>query len=269
MNALTVAISEDEKQAVALLVMEKILTLDRAAILLNRTVTLTATQTQKLKEVASRLNAHEPVQYILEEAWFYGRPFFVNSNVLIPRPETEELVQEVLKYQSSQSVLDIGTGSGCIPITIKLEHPETKVFAIDISEEALAVARQNAKTLKAEVNYQRLDILKESLAWQQLDVIVSNPPYIALHEKPDMEKHVVDFEPHLALFVADDDPLIFYNVIAQKARIALKDKGILLVEINARFGGAVAALFTALGYRDVVVLKDMMGKDRMVRAINS
>lgn len=262
---LTLNISDDEKRAMGWLVMEKILNVKRADIILNRAVSISSAQTQQLKEIASRLNAHEPLQYVLAEAWFFGRPFYVNQSVLIPRPETEELVQEVLKHRPLQRILDIGTGSGCIPITLKLEHPVAEVYAVDISESALAVAQQNALTLGAEVHFQLLDILKETVPLQHLDVVVSNPPYIAFEEKAQMEKHVVDFEPHLALFVTDEDPLIFYNVIALKSKSILKDNGILLVEINARFGAEVATMVTTLGYRDVTVLKDITGKDRMVR----
>lgn len=265
-NDLTLNVTDDEKQAMGWLVMEKVLNVKRAEIMLNRVVSISSAQTQQLKEIVSRLNAHEPLQYILEEAWFFGRPFYVNQSVLIPRPETEELVQEVLKHRPLQKILDIGTGSGCIPVTLKLEHPVAEVYAVDISEPALAVAQQNAITLGAEVHFIQLDILKGTIPLQHLDVVVSNPPYIALQEKADMEKHVLDFEPHLALFVTDGDPLIFYNVIAQKSKSTLRDNGIVLVEINARFGTEVATMFTTLGYRDVTVLKDITGKDRMVRA---
>lgn len=264
-NDLTLNISDDEKRAMGWLVMEKVLNVKRAEIILNKVVSISSTQTQQLKEIASRLNAHEPLQYVLEEAWFFGRPFYVNQSVLIPRPETEELVQEVLKHRPLQRIVDIGTGSGCIPITLKLEHPLAEVYAVDISEPALAVAQQNALTLGAEVHFLQQDILKDTVPLQQVDVVVSNPPYIALQEKADMEKHVVDFEPHLALFVTDEDPLIFYNVIALKSKSILRDNGILMVEINARFGAEVATMFTTLGYRDVTVLKDITGKDRMVR----
>lgn len=265
-NELTLNISEDEKQAIGWLVMEKVLNVNRAAIMLNKSVSITSAQTQQLKEIIFRLNAQEPVQYILEQAWFLSRPFYVNRSVLIPRPETEELVQEVLKHRPLKKILDIGTGSGCIPITLKLEHPVAEAYAVDISEPALAVAQQNARTLGAAVHFQTLDILTETIPFQHLDVVISNPPYIALKEKMEMERHVVDFEPHLALFVTDENPLIFYNVIAQKSKSVLNDNGILLVEINARFGSEVAAIFTALGYHDVTVLKDLTGKDRMVRA---
>lgn len=269
MHNITLNVDDDEKQALTWLVMEKVLAVNRTEIMLGKQIPVSAEQLTILHEVTARINQHEPVQYILGEAWFYDRPFYVNPHVLIPRPETEELVREVLKHKPLQRVLDIGTGSGCIPITIKLEHPATEVSALDISVQALDVARHNANTLQAEINFVLCDVLNDVIPFQQLDVVVSNPPYIAWQERKDMEKHVLDFEPHLALFVADDDPLIFYRVIAQKANALLKDGGIVLVEINARYGQAVAALFTDCGYSQVEVLKDITGKDRMVKAVNN
>lgn len=267
-QALTLNIALDEKQAIGSLVMEKIFAIDRMDILTNKPVPFTVIQQQKLNTIINRINANEPVQYVLEEAWFSGRPFYVNTKVLIPRPETEELVQHVLNHDPLQRVLDIGTGSGCIAVTVKLERPAAQVHAIDISDAALAVAKINADALGADVTFQQLDILNDAIPFQAVDVVVSNPPYVLRQEQAAMEKHVVDFEPHLALFVSDNDPLLFYRIIAEKSKAVLSDRGILLVEINARYGAAVAALFATLGYQDVLVLQDINGKDRMVKAMH-
>jgi release factor glutamine methyltransferase len=227
--------------------------------------------TDPLLEVIERLNQGEPVQYILEEAHFLGNNFYVNRSVLIPRPETEELVQFVIDEKKGDKhfkVLDIGTGSGCIPITLSTRFPHTEVFATDVSEEALKVARRNNELHQSKVSFLRHDILNEKLSLRELDVVVSNPPYITEAEKSAMEDHVLNFEPHLALF-AGEDPLIFYKAIANASREALKPSGLLAVEINAQYGNDVAGIFRDSGFTNVVVLHDMHGKHRIVKGVLS
>jgi len=212
-----------------------------------------------------------PIQYILGKAPFYGREFVVSPAVLIPRNETEELVHLILKENPKQGlrILDIGTGSGCIPITLDLEMSDPKVYAIDISGEALAISKQNADLLHSKVEFRLLDILQEELPYGNLDIIVSNPPYVRHSEKDLMHTNVMAHEPHLALFVYDEDPLLFYRVISQKAKKALKPGGKLYFEINEAFGKETKLLMENLGFEEVKILEDLNGKERMVSGINN
>ena len=189
--------------------------------------------------------------------------------MLIPRPETEFLVEEVLKSTSNipGKILDIGTGSGCIAITLAKNLPQKTVIAFDISDEALQVASKNAKQLGANVTFQHVDILKSEIDFQELEFIVSNPPYVAVSEKHAMNRNVLDHEPHLALFVPENDPLIFYNAIAQKGLSALKSGGRIVVEINERFGKEVCDIFIQAGFTNATVIKDLQNKDRIVSVI--
>jgi release factor glutamine methyltransferase len=268
---ITLAESSDEICSIIYLVLDHVVGLSRADILSEKKIELTAQMKEKLEGIIARLNAHEPVQYIIEETEFYGRKFSVNASVLIPRPETEELVRLVLTFLKHKTprILDIGTGSGCIPITLALALPGAVVSATDISGEAIAVATNNAKNLNASVNFFVHNILEESLPFRDLDCIVSNPPYITEKEKVDMSRNVVDYEPHLALFVPDHDPLRFYAVIADKSFRSLKHDGLLVVEINEQFGKQVAELFSKTGFDQVEIHKDLFGKDRMVKGLKS
>ena len=171
------------------------------------------------------------------------------------------------KQQEKKRIVDIGTGSGCIAISLAFEIQHAEVFATDVSEAALSVARKNATELKANVNFIRHDILQDEFSISDIDVVVSNPPYIALVEKSSMTKNVTDFEPHLALFVSDDDPLLFYKVIAEKASAALAKHGALYTEINERFGKEVANVFADRGYHDIQIIKDLSGKERIVKGV--
>ncbi|SIS53929.1 peptide chain release factor N(5)-glutamine methyltransferase [Belliella pelovolcani] len=219
-------------------------------------------------QVLEQLLQKKPIQYIFEKAPFYGRDFYVNENVLIPRNETEELVHLIIQENKELNlrVLDIGTGSGCIPISLALEIPSSKVFALDISELALEVAQRNANTLEANIELHKIDILAEDIPVRDLDIIVSNPPYVCESEKNLMHDNVLQYEPHLALFVTDQDPLQFYRIIATKAKSNLKPGGKLYFEINEALGIATRNLLESLGYQDVKVLQDLNGKDRMVKA---
>lgn len=269
---LTLPESGEEIRSLAHIVFDHVFALGRADVLADKVVPVSKEQQQRLEEIVQRINRHEPVQYVLGEAEFYGRTFAVNPSVLIPRPETEELVREALTYAQGSSsktlkVMDIGTGSGCIPITFKLERTRAEVFATDVSAEALAVAAKNAEQLKADVRFIKNDVLREELPVQELDIVISNPPYIAASEKEQMQLNVVGFEPHLALFVPEEDPLVFYKTIVAKAFKALRPSGMLIVEINERFGKEVGLLFEASGFSEVSVMKDIGGKERIVRGI--
>jgi release factor glutamine methyltransferase len=264
--------NKEETRSMAFMVFENLLGLSKTDVLANRAIEVTSKQSQSLVDISQRIKQQEPIQYILGEADFLGRKFIVDGSVLIPRPETEELVVLITNDLRSKKlnrqfrILDIGTGSGCIPITLALEL-SAEVFAYDISEAALDLAHRNAKSLKANVSFSKHDILKEEIKQHDLDVIVSNPPYITLREKSAMMKNVVGYEPHLALFVPDDDPLLFYKVIAAKSKKALKSQGYLYVEINEQYAKHVADLFASFGYQDISIFKDLSGKNRIVRCI--
>jgi release factor glutamine methyltransferase len=224
--------------------------------------------------IKERLLNGEPIQYITGFAWFYGLKFKVNPNVLIPRPETEELVEWVLQTVGKRSdvkILDIGTGSGCIPVTLKIKNPSLDVTAVDISEGALITASRNAYRQNADVTFQRLDILNTD-EWAKLNtfnIIISNPPYIPTAEKALMERNVLAFEPELALFVEDDNALIFYEKIAEFAQKHLYTEGVisyLFFECNQYNAGEVVQMLQKMGFSDVELRKDMSGNDRMIRA---
>ena len=221
-----------------------------------------------VEQQVGRLLNHEPIQYILGTAHFYGLDFAVNSSVLIPRPETEELVDWIVKENSlvNPAILDIGTGSGCIATTLKHQMPQAHVEGWDISSDALAVATLNASSIGVEVAFRQVDILScEPSPANHFDIIVSNPPYVRELEKQQMSHNVLDHEPHLALFVSNSDPLLFYRTIAQKAKVMLKPGGLLYFEINEYLGGEMLEMLEKLGY-DAILKQDLQGKDRMIRA---
>jgi len=265
---ITLPESKDEILALGYLVFDTLFALSKTDILTRKAISSDHINQQTLSTIANRINRHEPVQYVLGKTLFYGRYFEVNPTVLIPRPETEELVyfilNEFLNEESPTKILDVGTGSGCIPITLKLERPSAEVSAIDVSDGALATAQSNAAFLQASVNFFNCNILHEYPPLSGLDIVVSNPPYITYEEKPLMNPNVVAFEPHLALFVENDDALIFYRVITQKATSLLKRGGSLWFEINERFGKEVQQLMQHAGFSSVTIRKDVSGKDRFV-----
>ena len=263
----------DESRNIIELVIEHITNMSRAEQVKNKIPYLTCTQLEDLDAITERLKKNEPVQYVLGEAWFAGMKFKVNKNVLIPRPETEELVDWIVKKSQkskvkSQNIIDIGTGSGCIPITLKKKLPESDVSAIDVCSEALFTATENAMELNAEVNFLLVDFLDEE-KWKELaqyDIIVSNPPYVKQSEINIMHERVKEFEPHLALFVPDNDPILFYKKLSDFSMKHLNAGGKLFVEINEALGEAVSNLFRSAGFLNVDLKKDMQGKDRMVMA---
>ena len=223
-----------------------------------------------LKLDFEKLKAGEPIQYILGKGPFYGRDFFVNEHTLIPRNETEELVHLIVKENphTGLKILDIGTGTGCIPISLALEMKSPDVYGIDISEKALELAKKNSDFLKANVTFLTCDILNEMPNLPELDILVSNPPYIPEADKSEMHRNVLDFEPGLALFVPDQDPLLFYRVIGEKGKQLLKPGGKLYFEIHERFGSEMGELLSDLGYKEVKVVKDLNGKERIASARN-
>jgi release factor glutamine methyltransferase len=222
---------------------------------------------EKMVGIVSRLKNYEPIQYILGETEFYGLNLIVNPAVLIPRPETEELVQWITKSKlpGESVILDIGTGSGCIALAIKSRLKNSDVFGTDISEKALDVARLNAFKNNLDVVFFQADILKwEEFEWKNYDVIVSNPPYIRESEKGQMNSNVLDYEPENALFVSDRDPLVFYHSIATFAEIYLAKNGILFFEINENLGSEINEMLVDLGLNDIEIRKDINGKNRMI-----
>jgi release factor glutamine methyltransferase len=230
---------------------------------------LETSQIEQLDHYVEQLLNGKPLQYIIQKAWFLGKAYFVNEAVLIPRPETEELVEWIIEYaqiiNKPLSILDIGTGSGCIPISLKLAIPNAHITAIDISKEALAIAEQNAASYHTEIEWIAQDILQTKQLKDRYDIMVSNPPYIPLREKVAMQKQVADHEPEIALFVPDQFPLIFYSKIAHIGKSALKPNGQLFFEIHYDQGEAIIALLNEMGYH-AELKQDIFGKDRMVRA---
>lgn len=224
-------------------------------------------QERIMRETLTRLSAGEPFQYIIGEGDFHGLSFEVDKNVLIPRPETAELVDWISDdyCDKKASFLDVGTGSGCIAITLKYLNPVLDANAMDVSAPALEVAKRNAQSLSAEVKFIKDDILRPQTKFEPLDFIVSNPPYITEEEKESMRPNVLEHEPHLALFVGNDDALLFYKAIADFALKNLKNGGFLYFEINERFGKEMTLMLEEKGYKEIVIKDDMEGKERMVR----
>ena len=222
-----------------------------------------------LDEMIRRLKKNEPIQYIIGVESFCGLTFEVNPSVLIPRPETQELVGWIAgdcEGKEACRILDIGTGSGCIPVSLAHRLPKAEVESWDISEDALQVARRNAERNGVEVLFRQKDVLKVSPDEARYDVIVSNPPYIAEKEKVDMEANVLDWEPSIALFVPDEDPLLFYRTIAQLGFSMLKEGGALYFEINRAYGQETIQMLEAMGYKEIELRKDSWGNDRMMKA---
>lgn len=227
---------------------------------------------KQLQRILQELVTGKPVQYSLGIAHFYGLDFKVTPDVLIPRPETEELVQwvlETIKDFNQPTILDVGTGSGCIPITIKIQLPRSNIFALDISSAALAVAKTNAEFNRVDVYFIEADILNlqaDEIEKQTYQTIISNPPYVTETDKLQMHQNVTDFEPHTALFVPDNDPLLFYIAITDFARKHLSPGGFLFFEINESYGNETVAMMQQKGFVNAELRQDMMGKDRMIRA---
>ena len=267
----------DELRNIIELVLEHITGLSRVEQVKGKIPYLTCTQLEMLDAITERLKKNEPVQYVLGEAWFAGMKFKVNRNVLVPRPETEELVQWVVDEVNAQhsmhnsqfSIIDIGTGSGCIPIAIKKKLPTADLTGIDVCSEALYTAAANAMEQNSEVNFILLDFLDEE-KWSTVglfDIVVSNPPYVKQSEKDSMHARVTSFEPHLALFVPGDDALLFYRKLADFAVQHLHPGGKLFVGINEALGNEVVNVFRSAGLAGTQLKQDMQGKDRLIMAM--
>ncbi len=259
---------KSEVISIAEFILQTIFSLTRTDILASRPVQLSDEDRRSLEAVISRVNKGEPVQYVLGQVSFFGRRFEVGPAVLIPRPETEELIGYALQLPFNNSpaglsILDVGTGSGCIAITLALETTNSRVYGTDISPEALDMARTNATQLGASVEFVEHDILAEDITYRDIDLVVSNPPYVSSSEQHLLKSNVVNFEPHAALFVPEEDPLIFYRAIVKKTFPAIRPGGYLVVEINERFGKQVEFILANGGF-DAKVITDMSGKDRIV-----
>lgn len=239
--------------------------LSTADIYCGKVTQLSANDQAELEKIMQRLEKAEPVQYVLGMADFCGRQFYVAPGVLIPRPETAELCHLIVN-SGGKDILDIGTGSGCIAITLALDIPDSKVTAWDISEDALAIAQHNAQTLRGDVKFEKRDALALEAEADRWDVIVSNPPYICWKEADEMEENVLKYEPDTALFVPDDDPLLFYRHIMHYAVSALKQGGRLYYEINPIYADSIVDNLQALGFVDVVKIDDQYGKTRFIKA---
>lgn len=298
LRQITVYEAQEAKEIVFWL-MEFYLGLKKIDILSNKNIE----KEVNWESIIERINSHEPIQYILGETEFYGRKFLVNESVLIPRPETEELVKLIVDkctppqpFEPSNrpmgreqvytplpfgegkgvglNILDLGTGSGCIAISLAKELPNSQVFAYDISEKALETAKKNAELNNAKVIFEKVDILNSQFSIingrrsaSQFSIIVSNPPYVTKQEIERMQKNVLDFEPHLALFVEDTEPLVFYEAIADIASKKLNNNGLVAVEINEALGKETADIFIKKGFSEVQLIKDIHQKDRFVSAV--
>lgn len=267
-NQLISIYDEGECMAMFSIVMEEVLGYQRIDVALKGDEIIADEHLLRLENVIEQLKNEYPIQYIFEKGYFYGYEFKVSPSTLIPRRETEELVEWVLQTMNEQPnkkwrVLDIGTGTGCIPITIKKEFPLAEVAAIDVSKEALQIAKENAKVLEAEVHFIEKNIL-EATELDNYDIIISNPPYVRNLEKVEIKKNVLEFEPHLALFVEDHDPLIFYRKIAQLAHQFLNEKGFLFFEINQYLGKDMIEM-TKAHFNQVALKQDAMQNDRMMK----
>ena len=251
------------------MLIEEYLGLQRIDTVLKPDFLITTNKLSLLNTALKRLQNEEPLQYILGKTEFYGLPFLVNKNTLIPRPETEELVELILKEANKSKplqILDIGTGSGCIPVTLAKKRPKATIFAMDVSKEALSIAKQNASLHNVVINFLQEDILKTEILPQKFDIIVSNPPYVRVLEKVAIKNNVLANEPHLALFVEDNNPLIFYDKIADLAKEHLRENGMLYFEINEYLGKEMIALVALKGFKDIQLKKDLFGKDRILKA---
>ncbi|MEQ3661929.1 MAG: peptide chain release factor N(5)-glutamine methyltransferase [Flavobacterium sp.] len=281
---------KDEVESFFFILSEYLHSLKRIDLALNPNFEVSEEDVQKWKAIISELKTEKPIQYIIGETWFYDSKIFVNEHTLIPRPETEELVDWIIESQKSKvksqnidlkdvtssgvemRILDIGTGTGCIPISIKKNIPQAEVYAIDVSEEALKVAKRNAVENNVEVNFILQNILEvENLLTfdfrlpTKLDIIVSNPPYVRNLEKQEIKKNVLEYEPHLALFVEDNDALLFYRKIAQLAKESLTENGQLFFEINQYLGKETVELLEQLGFKNIELRQDIYGNDRMIK----
>ncbi|TGD56787.1 peptide chain release factor N(5)-glutamine methyltransferase [Flavobacterium humi] len=264
---------EKEIESFFYIILEAFHQMKRIDLALDPMIEMDAIQLYQWETVLAQLREHKPIQYILGETEFYGLPFYVNENTLIPRPETEELVAWILSNATASKsglplkILDIGTGSGCIAVSLAKNCPDAKVYAIDVSEKALATAQKNADRNQAEVTFLQKNILETEDLGQQFDIIVSNPPYVRHLEKAEIRRNVLEYEPHLALFVEDTDALLFYRKITELASRNLSENGQLYFEINQYLGKEMVGLLEHHNFKNIELRKDMYGNDRMTLAV--
>lgn len=272
-NSLSEIYPKREVESIFLLAVERVLGWSRLKIRIQINTLLNKSQITDFKIIKDLLIKHVPIQYAIGSTEFYGLEFSVNKHVLIPRQETEELVRWVLNTiqqtrLAEPKIVDIGTGSGCIPISIDKNLNNAQVFGLDVSISALEVANKNNEINGTKVHFHKFDILQDDLLnYSDIDLIVSNPPYVMPSEKQLMHSNVLNHEPHLALFVEQNNPLVFYKRIAQLALESLKKNGFLFFEINERYGQETLNLLLSVGYEEIIVKKDINGKDRMIRCI--
>lgn len=286
-EALTGIYEESEARNIAGLAIEHATSLSKADRLLKKDWALSARQLEQLQQDLQRLQQHEPIQYVMNKAWFYGMELFVDNAVLIPRPETEELVEWIVKdvgasgmdvferkpmeadETTTLKILDVGSGSGCLALALKKAMPKAEVWGCDISEAALTVARRNGSALDIRVDFQGMNFLDPAQQKQlpTVDIVVSNPPYIPLSGIDSMNPNVVAHEPHTALFVPENDALVFYRALAHFGKHRLHENGRIYMEIHEELGMEVMTFFQQQGYHPVELRKDMQGKDRMVKAV--
>ncbi|MDT3401732.1 peptide chain release factor N(5)-glutamine methyltransferase [Mucilaginibacter terrae] len=265
--------SPAEADAITTLLLTDLTKLSNAQLKAYGDTELNVVQSERLLTQLAQLKTGMPVQYVLGHTEFYGHTFEVNPSVLIPRPETEELVDWIIKtinHSSGLKILDIGTGSGCIPVSLKLIDINNEIFTIDISSKALQTAKHNAAMNNAEITFIETNILNPEpsvITHQKYHVIVSNPPYVTGTDKLQMHRNVTDFEPHTALFVPDADPLLFYNAIADFAIDHLETEGYLFFEINESYGQETVDMLARKDFTNIELRQDMAGKDRMIRAV--
>ena len=282
-NSLSEIYPTTEIDSFFFLLMEEYLDLQRIDTVLKPDFKIDEENLSILKKALARLQNEEPIQYIIGKTEFYGLPFLVDENTLIPRPETEELVEWALEEvgswkfeagsemlevgaEKSLSILDIGTGSGCIPISLAKNLSEVKISAIDVSVDALKVAKKNAALQNVSIDFFEVDILQAEKLPQKFDIIISNPPYVRELEKVEIQNNVLQNEPHLALFVSDKNPLIFYDKIADLAKNNLTKNGLLFFEINQYLGKETCDLLERKGFKNINLQKDLFGNDRMIKA---
>ena len=270
-EALTNLYGADEAESFFYLILENKHNLRRVDMALNPDLSFSEAQLQVWNSLLEQLQLEIPIQYLLGSTSFYGLEFKVNENVLIPRPETEELVDWIIENQKGKNqkikILDIGTGSGCIAISLAKNLPHAQVFAIDVSRGALATAKENAKANEVNVHFIEQNILETTDLLQDFDIIVSNPPYVRELEKQEIKNNVLEHEPHLALFVANDDALVFYIKITALAQKNLVAQGELYFEINQYLGTEMVAMVQDFGFTTIELKKDIYANDRMLRAL--
>ena len=260
--------SAGEISALTRIIATELLGVSQMAYFLKDNITLTAEQEALLDNAIERLKKQEPIQYILGYSDFCGLRFKVTPATLIPRPETSELVEWIASEATgNERIMDIGTGSGCIAVSLAHKLPQSEITAWDISTDALAVAAENSKANGCVVTFEQVDILAYEPTGEQFDIIVSNPPYIKENEKEAMHANVLNWEPHTALFVPNNDPLLFYRTIAEKSLTLLKPGGILYFEINRAHGKDTVDMLAALGYTSIELRKDFAENERMIRAV--